>query len=79
MEDARSAEEDGNRFVQRANERTGIDLETGVRWERLTTRDVPGVEFLHVMYPPGSESAPPMLSCGTTGRSSASSGKESSP
>jgi transcriptional regulator with XRE-family HTH domain len=53
-----SAEEDGNGFVQRANERTGIDLETGVRWERLTTRDVPGVEFLYVVYPPGSESAP---------------------
>jgi transcriptional regulator with XRE-family HTH domain len=49
---------DGNRFVQRANERSRIDLETGVRWERLTTRDVPGVEFLYVVYPPGSESAP---------------------
>lgn len=49
---------DGNRFVQRADERTGIDLETGVRWERLTTHDVPGVEFLYVVYPPGSESAP---------------------
>ena len=57
-DDWSSAGEDGNRFVQRANERTGIDLETGVRWERLTTRDVPGVEFLYVVYPPGSESAP---------------------
>jgi transcriptional regulator with XRE-family HTH domain len=50
--------EDGGRFVQRANERSAIDLETGVRWERLTTHDVPGVEFLYVVYPPGSESAP---------------------
>ena len=49
---------DANRFVQRADERTGIDLETGVRWERLTTHDVPGVEFLYVVYPPASESAP---------------------
>jgi transcriptional regulator with XRE-family HTH domain len=48
----------GNRFVQRAGERSAIDLETGVRWERLTTHDVPGVEFLHVVYPPGSESSP---------------------
>jgi transcriptional regulator with XRE-family HTH domain len=48
----------GNRFVQRADERSAIDLETGVRWERLTTHDVPGVEFLHVVYPPGSESSP---------------------
>jgi transcriptional regulator with XRE-family HTH domain len=45
-------------FVQRADERSAIDLETGVRWERLTTHDVPGVEFLFVVYPPGSESAP---------------------
>jgi transcriptional regulator with XRE-family HTH domain len=50
--------QDGGRFVQRANERSAIDLETGVRWERLTTHDVPGVEFLYVVYPPGSESAP---------------------
>ena len=48
----------GNGFVQRAGERSAIDLETGVRWERLTTHDVPGVEFLHVVYPPGSESSP---------------------
>ena len=48
----------GNRFVQRAGERSAIDLETGVRWERLTTHDVPGVEFLYVVYPPGSESSP---------------------
>ncbi len=48
----------GGRFVQRADERSAIDLETGVRWERLTTHDVPGEEFLYVVYPPGSESAP---------------------
>jgi mannose-6-phosphate isomerase-like protein (cupin superfamily)/DNA-binding XRE family transcriptional regulator len=54
----RGVGQDGNRFVQRADDRSGIDLETGVRWERLTTHDVPGVEFLYVVYPPGSESAP---------------------
>ncbi len=45
-------------LVQRAGERRAIDLETGVHWERLTTRNEPGVEFLYVEYPPGSESAP---------------------
>jgi len=54
----RAIDPDGQGVVQRADERSGIDLETGVRWERLTTRDVPGVEFLHLAYPPGSESAP---------------------
>jgi transcriptional regulator with XRE-family HTH domain len=54
----RRAVQDGGRFVQRASERSAIDLETGVRWERLTTHDVRGVEFLYVVYPPGSESAP---------------------
>jgi transcriptional regulator with XRE-family HTH domain len=54
----RRAVQDDGRFVQRASERSAIDLETGVRWERLTTHDVAGVEFLYVVYPPGSESAP---------------------
>ena len=44
--------------MQRAGERSAIDLETGVRWERLTTRDDGDVEFLLTVYPPGSESAP---------------------
>src|SRR6476659_8906557 len=43
----RAVDPEGQGVVQRADERSGIDLETGVRWERLTTRDVPGVEFLH--------------------------------
>jgi transcriptional regulator with XRE-family HTH domain len=44
--------------VQRADSRTVIDLEAGVRWERLTTENERGVEFLLTVYPPGSESAP---------------------
>ncbi len=35
-----------------------MELETGVRWERLTTRNDREVEFLHTVYPPGSESSP---------------------
>lgn len=44
--------------VLRASERRTIQLSDGVRWERLTQRSVPGVEFLHVVYEPGAESAP---------------------
>jgi transcriptional regulator with XRE-family HTH domain len=45
-------------LVQRAGERKVIDLEAGVRWERLTTRNDREVEFLHTVYPAGSESSP---------------------
>ena len=45
-------------FVQRRDDRSAIDLETGVRWERLTTLNERDVEFLFTIYPPGSESAP---------------------
>lgn len=45
------------RPVQRSGTRRSLELETGVRWERLTARTEPGLEFLYVTYPPGSESA----------------------
>lgn len=48
----------GGALVQRAGERSAIDLETGVHWERLTARNERDVEFLYAVYPPGSESAP---------------------
>jgi transcriptional regulator with XRE-family HTH domain len=48
----------GGGLVQRAAERNVIDLEAGVRWERLTTRNDREVEFLHTVYPAGSESSP---------------------
>ncbi len=35
-----------------------INLASGVRWERLTPRSDPDVEFLHVAYPVGAESCP---------------------
>ena len=49
---------DESGYVQRAANRSGIDLETGVRWERMTTRNEQDIEFLFTIYPPGSESAP---------------------
>ncbi len=36
--------------------RVAIDLETGVRWERLTATSDPLVEFLSVVYPVGAAS-----------------------
>lgn len=44
--------------VLRARNRLSLTLDTGVRWERLTAADVPGVEFLYCTYPVGGESAP---------------------
>jgi transcriptional regulator with XRE-family HTH domain len=46
--------EDG--FVTAPGSRSVIDLASGVRWERLTPRSDPDVEFLHVVYPVGAES-----------------------
>jgi transcriptional regulator with XRE-family HTH domain len=48
--------EDG--FVTLPESRTVINLASGVRWERLTPRGDPDVEFLHVVYPVGAESCP---------------------
>jgi transcriptional regulator with XRE-family HTH domain len=55
---ARGRAEGGTALVQRAGERSAIDLETGVHWERLTTRNERDVEFLYAVYPPHGESAP---------------------
>ncbi len=55
-------DDDGGRaseLVQRHDDRSTIDLESGVHWERLTTHNDRDVQFLFTMYPPGSESAPP--------------------
>lgn len=45
--------------VQRALDRHGIRLASGVLWERLTTLSEPGVEFLKVTYEPGGASGAP--------------------
>ncbi|MGZ4290337.1 MAG: helix-turn-helix domain-containing protein [Gaiellaceae bacterium] len=54
--------------VQRAGGRTVIDLEAGVRWERLTTENERDVEFLLAVYPKGGESAPADALVRHTGR-----------
>jgi transcriptional regulator with XRE-family HTH domain len=54
--------------VQRADSRRVIDLEAGVSWERLTTRNEREVEFLFTVYPPGGESSPADALVRHTGR-----------
>jgi transcriptional regulator with XRE-family HTH domain len=43
--------------VQRAGSRRALDLESGVRWERLTASADPDVDFLYVEYQPGGASS----------------------
>jgi transcriptional regulator with XRE-family HTH domain len=47
---------DGAQPVQGPRNRKTIRLAEGVRWERLTPRPDPEVEFLYVVYEPGAES-----------------------
>jgi transcriptional regulator with XRE-family HTH domain/quercetin dioxygenase-like cupin family protein len=42
--------------VERPGSRAFLELESGVRWERLTPYSVPGMEFLHVRYEIGASS-----------------------
>ncbi len=39
---------------QRGGEQETLELESGVRWTRLTAGSYPGFEYLHVEYPPGA-------------------------
>lgn len=50
------AAESGN--VQRADSRRVIELESGVRWERLTTCNDGDVDFLYAIYEVGGASSP---------------------
>lgn len=49
----------GASLVQRREERKGIDLESGVRWERLTPTPEHDADFLHVVYEVGGASSRP--------------------
>jgi transcriptional regulator with XRE-family HTH domain len=43
--------------LQRAGDHEVLELESSVRWRRLTAGSYPGVEFLHVEYQPGGRSS----------------------
>lgn len=48
---------DEHKRVQRVDARVAIELESGVRWERLTPRPDHDVDFLHVIYDVGGSSS----------------------
>jgi transcriptional regulator with XRE-family HTH domain len=54
---SRPAEELREGPVQRGDHRTVLELESGVRWERLTAQSDPDVDFLHVTYDVGGASS----------------------
>ena len=45
------------RHVQRAGARKALELESGVRWERLTSHSHPDADFLYVVYDVGGSSS----------------------
>jgi DNA-binding XRE family transcriptional regulator/quercetin dioxygenase-like cupin family protein len=55
-----AAADDGpeGRYVVRRGERSTIDIEGGVRWERLTPLPLDRMDFLEIVYEPRSESHP---------------------
>ena len=46
------------RYVVRRGNRAAIDIEGGVRWERLTPRTLPHLDFLQLVYGPHAQSNP---------------------
>ena len=54
---APSAAEDTGGHVQRAGSRKAVELESGVRWERLTPSSDPSADFLFVVYDVGGSSS----------------------
>lgn len=55
---ARGARRSAGSSVQRAHDRSAVDLESGVRWERLTAWNDRDVDFLYAIYQAGGESSP---------------------
>ena len=48
----------GHRYMVRKGERAAIDIEGGVRWERLTPTTLDHVDFMELVYAPRAESNP---------------------
>jgi transcriptional regulator with XRE-family HTH domain len=56
-EGAATKAETERRHVQRGGARQAIELESGVRWERLTPQSDPEADFLYVVYDVGGSSS----------------------
>jgi transcriptional regulator with XRE-family HTH domain len=56
---AGASAEGGAVLVQRRGARKALELESGVRWERLTPTAEPDADFLHVVYEVGGASSRP--------------------
>lgn len=52
-------EENPQSPLQGPDDRLSIQLESGVKWDRLTAQPDHDVDFLYLRYPPGSESTAP--------------------
>jgi DNA-binding XRE family transcriptional regulator len=50
------------RYVVRRGSRAAIDIEGGVRWERLTPQTLRHLDFFELVYGPGAESNPTLYS-----------------
>ena len=50
------------RYVVRQGNRAAIDIEGGVRWERLTPETKAHLDFFELVYGPGAESNPTLYS-----------------
>jgi transcriptional regulator with XRE-family HTH domain len=55
---ARGADQRGGRYLVRKANRAAIDIEGGVRWERLTRDTFDHLDFFELIYQPGAESHP---------------------
>jgi transcriptional regulator with XRE-family HTH domain len=57
-DDAGQAAAGEQRYVVRRGSRAAIDIEGGVRWERLTPRTLPHLDFMQLVYGPQAQSNP---------------------
>jgi transcriptional regulator with XRE-family HTH domain len=55
-------QQDEGRYVVRRGSRAAIDIEGGVRWERLTPETLSHLDFFELVYAPGAESNPTLYS-----------------
>jgi transcriptional regulator with XRE-family HTH domain/quercetin dioxygenase-like cupin family protein len=53
-----AADHAGDQYVVRRGDRSTIDIEGGIRWERLTPLPLDRMDFLEIVYEPRSESHP---------------------